>query len=143
MERNLTRHEVKLLRIAEAYGLEKKRGYAGRVADKLQTTSSTVSGWKNRGVPDEILARVVRETGASFHYLDAGEGEIRPPPQTDQITVRESPGEWSEERLHLLDLWDGADPISRKNALMILESSAKESRQQDGGGSDLAEANSA
>jgi hypothetical protein len=133
----------KILRIAEAYGFQKKWGAVAAVAEKLQISGAAVSGWKTNGVPDGVLAKVCRETGASFHYLDAGEGEIRPPPQTGQLTVRESPGEWLEERDRLLELWDNADPVSRKNALMILESSAKESRKQGGGGSDLAEANSA
>lgn len=56
---------------------------------------------------------------------------------SEQSQVREGPDLCDEQR-RLLDAWNAADPVSRKNAMMILEQSAKESRAKGTGGSDCA-----
>lgn len=60
----------------------------------------------------------------------------------DIKSEREGPALCDEQR-RLLDAWNEADPVSRKNALMILETSAKESREKGAGGSNCAGQNSA
>lgn len=67
-----------LSRIFAAYGIAETRGALTLLAEKMETSQGTISGWKNRGVPNDVLARVAEETGASLDWLHTGNGEMHP-----------------------------------------------------------------
>lgn len=61
------------------------------MAEKLDVSANTVSTWKKRGIPSEILVKTSRETGYSLCWIETGEGEMRPggaTNKTDQQTMR-------------------------------------------------------
>ena len=68
-------HDGIILRTSFAYGVEEGLGSTAALAAKLGVSANTLSMWKTRGVPSDILVKTSRETGYSLWWLETGEGE--------------------------------------------------------------------
>ena len=127
-----------IARMVEATGAKNQQ----EMLDIAGLATGLASNWKRRGrVPEKSIDKVAKVTGVSFQWIQTGEGMIRPkPPDHSKVC---DPGWLTEEQRHLLNLWECADEISKSNALLILEQSARQSREDEGGGSNSAGRNSA
>jgi hypothetical protein len=121
---------------------------AAKMSDYIGFSSGSVSQWRKRkNITDGSIAKVAAHTGVSFDWLKTGEGEMRPPPYQEQNGtghgVAGESGPLSADESELLIAYQSLSLDKRRMFLKIIVEEAKESRQQDGGGSGLAEANSA
>lgn len=146
--------DVKKILLALASHL-KVKGIRG-LAEALGEKESKLYAWISRGIIADTGSILSRCPEVRKEWLESGEGEMLRAPDFPhglmkfrkfadaiisqgggQDLAREGPWLCDEQR-RLIDAWNAADPVSRKNALMILETSAKESRANGTGGSDCA-----
>jgi transcriptional regulator with XRE-family HTH domain len=146
-------------------GVIKKAGISrAKLGEKLGIKEGAV-GRQIRGETDPgtvALVKIAEIGNVSLDYLITGEGVGQELPPTDPIEmlifgnpktvekikdrlrseVHEELAPYKNElkpdAVRLLDAWEHASTDIKKAALTILEQSAKESREIDGGGSDLA-----
>jgi len=75
-------HEGIIFRISEAYGIEKKWGWQAELAKKLGVSSNTLSMWKQRGIPSDILIKTSRDTGYPLQLLETDNDAV---PETEEL----------------------------------------------------------
>ncbi len=126
-------------RLHVAYGIEEKRGSLKVLGENLGVSGSVISGWRDRGVPDEKIARATIDTGFIEIWIKTGEGPTHKKAATNRDTSYVQQLDKREARL--LDVFRQLDP-GRKDRLMetaedmlavvlALEGKAKEEGGED------------
>ena len=114
-------------RLLIAYGIQEQRGSASVLARKLKTKGSVVSGWRTRGVPEQIIARAIIDTGVGEKWLRTGEGPMRPGPRGDNLIFSATSGgnELSPDESRLLTAYRKLNPDRRERMRAIMEDLAE------------------
>ena len=132
--------------VSKYEGEETKRGVPMNTLIKISILGNVTLDWLVTGqegqsaLPerpiDDLFAEVIAHPKVMQRLIDHVRDQVR-----EELT--EYRGSPDPEEVRLVDAWHGASEEIRRAAMTMLENSAKESRRNDGGGSDCAEEKSA
>jgi len=110
------------------------------LAEIIGISAPDFSNRKKRGTHETLIIEWAARSGYNVNWLLTGDGEMRPSQAFGNGQVKEDPGRYrfSTEHQHLIDIFEASHPEIQKCALRMLEESAKESRENVGGGSGCA-----